>query len=171
MAAPSRFAVKLAVGAVRALEAVEGGGAVGAHEAVEGGGAVGAHEAVEGGGAVGAHEAVEGGVLSRAVGRGVDLSQEVEVEEEVLWAGWGACPHASHALARGAVPATASGPFCVPATASVTWGSSRAALASRQGSGPWPGLQRQPHDLGGARGPGDLNRDVPITMGEVKLCA
>ena len=75
MAAPSRFAVKLAVGAVRALEAVEGGGAVGAHEAVESGGAVGAHEAVE------------GGVLSRAVGRGVDLSQEVEVEQEVLWAG------------------------------------------------------------------------------------
>ena len=150
-----------------------------AHEAVEGGGAVGAHEAVEGGGNVGALKAVEGGVLSRAVGGGGALSQEVEegpwlvavlppaspspgggdvgggaatcsptVSEEVkevVWAGRGACPHASHAtvpatshagLARGAVPATASGPFCVPATASETLSSSRDSLASRQGSGP-----------------------------------
>ena len=46
-------------------------------------------------GAVGAVEAVGGGGA---------LSQE---EEEVVWAGRGACPHASHALARGVVPATA----------------------------------------------------------------
>ena len=49
-------------------------------------------------GAVGAVEAVE------AVGGGGALSQE---EDEVVWAGRGACPHASHALPRGDAPATA----------------------------------------------------------------
>ena len=56
------------------------------------------------------------------------LSQE---QEEVVWAGRGACPHASHALARGAVPATASGPFAHLTRAHETLGSSRETLAWR----------------------------------------
>ena len=100
--------------------------------------AVGAVEAV---GAVGALEAVGCVVLSPAspspgggtVGGGAaacspTVSQE---EEEVVWAVRGACPHASHALARGAVPATASGPFAHLTRAHETLGSSRDSLAWR----------------------------------------
>ena len=113
--APSPFAVKLSVGAVGAVEAVGGGGALSQEVALlvvvrspaspsPGGGAVG-------GGAAACSPTV---------------SQE---EEEVVWAGRGACPHASHALARGSVPATASGPFAHLTRAHETLGSSRDTLA------------------------------------------
>ena len=54
----------------------------------------------------------------------------------VVWAGRGACPHDSHALARGAVPATASGPSRNRewALAHETLGSSRDSLAWRGSS-------------------------------------
>ena len=130
--APSPFAVKLSVGAVGA---VGGGGAL-------------SQEVLS----------RRRSCLSPLVGGGAaacspTVSQE---EEEVVWAGRGACPHASHALARGAVPATASGPSAHLTRAQETLGSSRdntlgwrctsgtdssaAGGASRQASGP--------HDLG-----------------------
>ena len=99
--APSPFAVKLSVGAVGAVEALGSGGAL-SEEVVVGevlspaspspGGAAAACSPSPGG--CGAACSLAGGVLG-----------------EVLWAGRDPCSHASHALARGAVPATASGPF------------------------------------------------------------
>ena len=113
--APSPFAGKLpvvggALGAVLAVNALMASGAVGAVlalNAVMASGAVGAVMAVGSGG--GAGGAVGGGAVGGgAVACSPTVSQE---EEEVVWAGRGACPHDSRALARCAVPATASGPF------------------------------------------------------------
>ena len=81
-------------------------------------------------GAVGAVEAV-GGARDRAGGAAACSPTGSQEEEEVVWAGRGACPHASHALARGAVPATASGPFAHLTRAHETLGSSRDTLAWR----------------------------------------
>ena len=115
--APSPFAVKLSVGAVGAVEAVGGGGAL-SQEVVLLVVVLSPASPSPGGGAVG------GGAAACSP----TVSQE---EEEVVWAGRGACPHASHALARGAVPATASGPFAHLARAHETLGSSRDTLAWR----------------------------------------
>ena len=114
--APSPFAVKLSVGAVGAVEAVGGGGAL-SQEVVLLVVVLSRASPSPGGGAVG------GGAAA--------CSPTVSQEEEVVWAGRGACPHASHALARGAVPATASGPFAHLTRAHETLGSSRDTLAWR----------------------------------------
>ena len=115
--AASPFAVKLSVGAVGAVEAVGGGGAL-SQEVVLLVVVLSPASPSPGGGAVG------GGAAACSP----TVSQE---EEEVVWAGRGACPHASHALARGAVPATASGPFAHLTRAHETLGSSRDTLAWR----------------------------------------
>ena len=109
----SPVAVKLsvggAVGAGMAVNAVLASGAVGAVMAVNAvmaSGAVGAVMAVGSGGGGGG--AVGGGGVGGAWCLPPRFSRAGE--EEVVWAGRGACPHDSHALASGAVPATASGP-------------------------------------------------------------
>ena len=116
--APSPFAVKLSVGAVGAVEAVGGGGAL-SQEVVLLVVVLSPASPSPGGGAVGGGAAACSPTVSQ------------EEEEEVVWAGRGACPHASHALARGAVPATASGPFAHLTRAHETLGSSRDTLAWR----------------------------------------
>ena len=109
--APSPFAVKKSVGVVGELEEVEGGGAL-SQEVVLLVVVLSPASPSPGVGAVGGGAAACSPTVSKE-------------EEEVVWAGRGACPHASHALARGAVPATASGPFAHLTRAHKTFGSLR----------------------------------------------
>ena len=120
--AASPFAVKLSVGAVGAVEVeaeAAGGGLALSQEVVLLVVVLSPASPSPGGGAVGGGAAACSPTVSQ------------EEEEEVVWAGRGACPHASHALARGAAPATASGPFAHLTRAHETLGSSRDTLAWR----------------------------------------
>ena len=134
--APSPFAVKLSVGAVGAVEAVGGGGALsqeGGAAACSPTGSATADASVMAPspfavklavGAVGAVEAVGGGGALSQEGGAANCSPTVSQESAESssastlaspGASWGnpegglelILPHASHALARGAVPATA----------------------------------------------------------------
>ena len=110
--APSPFAVKLSVGAVGAVEAVGGGGALSQE-----GGAANCSPTVS-------QESAESSLASSLASPGASWGNPEGGLDLIL-------PHASHALASGAVPATASGPFAHLPLAHETLGSSRDSLAWR----------------------------------------